>query len=455
MPNIIRKYALEILIEVNNSNARANDLIDQTMKKHGFPDQDRALLTELVYGSIRWQEKLDWVISQFVTPAKLRKTQPEIIEILRLGLYQLLHLDGIADYAAVSESVELAKKYGNKGSSGFVNAILRNVIRNKDKIKYSDINKDPIKHISVRYSHPEWMVQRWIDRYGIKQTIDICLANNTRPPLFIRTNMLKVSRQDLIESLENDGLSVSTSDRVPESIEVFNLNKSLAQLESYNKGLFQVQDESSMLIGHILDPKPDEIIIDVCSAPGGKSTHIAELMENKGKIMSFDINKDRLGMLNENCQRLGINIIETIVSDARNIGEHIKEKADRILIDAPCTGLGVLRRRVEARWRRTPEQIDEFAKLQYEILESVCQYVKPNGVLVYCTCTIEPEENERVVEKFLESHPEFQIQSISPFLPDIADRMNIVSAEGYLKTYPHIHNIDGFFAVRMIHINSA
>jgi 16S rRNA (cytosine967-C5)-methyltransferase len=267
--------------------------------------------------------------------------------------------------------------------------------------------------------------------------------------------MLKVSRQDLIESLENDGLSVSTSDRVPESIEVFNLNKSLAQLESYNKGLFQVQDESSMLIGHILDPKPDEIIIDVCSAPGGKSTHIAELMENKGKIMSFDINKDRLGMLNENCQRLGINIIETIVSDARNIGEHIKEKADRILIDAPCTGLGVLRRRVEARWRRTPEQIDEFAKLQYEILESVCQYVKPNGVLVYCTCTIEPEENERVVEKFLESHPEFQIQSISPFLPDIADRMNIVSAEGYLKTYPHIHNIDGFFAVRMIHINSA
>jgi 16S rRNA (cytosine967-C5)-methyltransferase len=454
-PKSTRKYALEILLDVDDGTARANDLIDQTIRKHGFTEQDRSFLTELVYGTIRWQGNLDWVMAQFITPAKLRKTQPEILEILRLGIYQLLHLKGVADYAAVSESVELAKKYGNQGASGFVNAILRNVIRNIDKIPYPDINKNAVKHIAVRYSHPEWMVKRWLDRYGVEQTIALCSANNFRPSLYMRTNTLKASRQQLIDSLEEDGVSASPSQHIPESVEVTELNFSLDKLSSYTQGLFQVQDESSMLIGHILDPKPGETVVDACAAPGGKSTHIAELMQNKGKVMSFDTDGRRLNMLNESSQRLGISIIETIEGDARNIGHNLKSEVDRILVDAPCTGLGVLRRRVEARWRRTPEQIMEFSELQYEMLEGVSNFVKTDGVLVYCTCTIEPEENQQVVEKFLETHPEFQLQSVLPFLPEVINLGDIVSKEGYLQTYPHLHNMDGIFAAKMIRINPA
>lgn len=448
----IRKYALEILFEVNYENARANELINQTIKKHDLMGQDRSFLTEIVYGTIRWQANLDWIVAQFITPAKLRKMQPEILEILRLGIYQLLHLKGIADYAAVNESVGLAKIYGNQGASGLVNAILRNIIRNADKIPYPDIKKNPAKYIAVRYSHPEWMVQRWVDRYGIEQTINICSANNLPPPIFLRTNTLKTTRQQLMESLEKDGVSALPSENLPESIKITDLNSSLETLSSYIQGLFQVQDESSMLVTHILDPKPDETIIDACSAPGGKSTHIAELMENKGKVMSFDIDSKRLDMLGDSSQRLGINIVEAIESDARNIDDFIKTGVDRILVDAPCTGLGVLRRRVEARWRRTPEQIQEFSKLQSEILDSICQYIKPDGILVYCTCTIEPEENEQVIEKFLDTHKEFQLQNISLFLPKSVD---FTSEEGYLRIYPHLHNMDGFFAARMKRISLA
>jgi 16S rRNA (cytosine967-C5)-methyltransferase len=208
-------------------------------------------------------------------------------------------------------------------------------------------------------------------------------------------------------------------------------------------------------MAYILDPKPDETIIDACSAPGGKSTHIAEMMQNKGKILSFDIDAQRLELLRENCGRLGIDIVERIIADARNIGEYINEKADRIIVDAPCSGLGVLRRRVEAKWRRTIEQILEFSELQDEILESVSDYVKPNGILVYCTCTIETGENQQVVGKFLKLHPEFQLESVLPFLPNGLKDNGIVSDEGYLQIYPHRQNMDGFFSARMRRVTTA
>jgi 16S rRNA (cytosine967-C5)-methyltransferase len=293
------------------------------------------------------------------------------------------------------------------------------------------------------------MVKRWLDRYGVEGTIQLCSANNLRPPLYIRTNTLKTSREELIESLKKDGVSTIASVNLSESIEITNLGSTIDRLSSYRNGLFQVQDESSMLIAHILDPKPGETVIDACSAPGGKSTHLAELMRNDGNIMSFDIDGQRLNLLKESCQRLGISIVQAIEADARQIDE--ETKADRILVDAPCSGLGVLRRRVEARWRRTPQQIQEFSQLQYNILNSVSSHVKNNGVLVYCTCTIEPEENQQVIEKFLKSHPEFHVQTAYAFLSDkLMQYDNIVTEEGYLQTYPHLHNMDGFFAVRMI-----
>jgi 16S rRNA (cytosine967-C5)-methyltransferase len=215
-----------------------------------------------------------------------------------------------------------------------------------------------------------------------------------------------------------------------------------------------VQDESSMLASCIVDPQPGETIIDTCAAPGGKSTHIAELMQNRGKIMAFDVDARRIPLVREACQRLGITIVEAIEADARHLDEHLSgEKADRVLVDVPCTGLGALRRCVETRWRRTPDQLEIFPQLQYAILASAARHVKPGGVLVYCTCTIEPEENQQVVARFLDAHPQFQVQNVLPFLPaELRERRggNMVSAEGYLQVYPHLHDMDGFFAARMI-----
>lgn len=449
MEKSIRQIALDILLETDAKNENAHDILNRTIQRKNLTEKDKAFLTDIVYGTIRWKGNLNYIVNQFIPPKKFKKLDPEILLTLYIGLYQIYYMDKVPDYAAVNESVEIAKKYGNSRASGLVNAVLRRAVRVKD-IKYPDLNIKPVEHISAKYSHPEWMVRRWLNRFGIEQTINLCIANNSRPPFFIRTNRLKVSRDQLLKSLEKEGISALPSDSIPESIEIKQLSKSIDSLESYKQGWFQVQDESSMLIAHILDPQEGETIIDACSAPGGKSTHIAEIMGNKGQILSFDIDTHRLGLLKENCSRLGIDIIKIINDDVRNIREYINEKVDRVLVDAPCSGLGVLRRRVEAKWRRTQEQILEFSKLQYEILDSVSKFVKHNGILVYCTCTIEPEENQQVIERFIENHSEFQLENVLPFLPEgIRQIKGIVSDKGFLQIYQHLHNMDGFFSVRM------
>jgi len=445
----IRQIALDILLETDAQNENAQDILNRTIQRKNLTEKDKAFLTDLVYGTIRWKGNLNYIVNQFIPPKKFKKLDPEILLTLYLGLYQIYYMDKVPDYAAVNESVEIAKKYGNLGAGGLVNAVLRRAIKVKD-IKYPDLNIKPVEHISAKYSHPEWIVRRWLNRFGIEQTINLCMVNNSRPPFFIRTNRLKVSRDQLLKSLEKEGISASPSVNIPESIEIKQLSKPLDSLESYKQGWFQVQDESSMLIAHILDPQEGETIIDACSAPGGKSTHIAEFMGNKGQILSFDIDTHRLKLLKENCLRLGIDIIKIINDDVRNIGKYISGKVDRILVDAPCSGLGVLRRRVEAKWRRTQKQILEFSKLQYEILDSISKVIKHNGILVYCTCTIEPEENHQVIERFIENHSEFQLESVLPFLPEgIRQIKDIVSDEGFLQIYQHLHNMDGFFSVRM------
>jgi len=406
------------------------------------------------------------VIGQFVQPGRLKKLQPEVIEILRLGLYQLLFLNRVPDHAAVNESVELAKERGYEGAPGLVNAVLRRAARSRGAIPYPDIRLEPVRHIAARYSHPEWLVKRWIERYGVDETAQLCSANNLRAPLYIRTNFLNTSRDQLIWALEEEGAAAAASCNLPESIKLLSLPSTVNELPSHKRGWFQVQDESSMLASHILDPQPGETIIDVCAAPGGKSTHIAELMQNRGKIRAFDIDARRLPLVSEACRRLGITIVEAIEADARKLDEYLSgEKADRVLVDAPCTGLGVLRRRAEARWRRTPDQLEIFPRLQYAILASAARHVKPGGILVYCTCTIEPEENQQVVARFLDAHPQFQIEippldyallESSPLFQRgvrgdfTAAVQNLVSAEGYMQTYPHLHDMDGFFAARMV-----
>ena len=443
-----RELALQILSRLNTERGRARDILNTTIHDQSLVDPDKSFLTKLVYGTIRWRGNLDWIIGQFVNSKNLKKLQPEIADILRLGLYQLLFLDSVPDHAAVNEAVELAKRYGNKGAAGLVNAVLRRVIRSRGTIVYPDIQTEPVKHIAARHSHPEWLVKRWMDRFGVDETVQLCSANNLRAPLYIRTNPLKISREELMQSLHEEGAEVTTGHNLPESVKIMELPMSVDELASYKRGWFQVQDESSMLASHILDPQPGETVMDVCAAPGGKTTHMAELMQNSGKVWAFDVDERRISLISESCQRLGITIVETAEADARNFDEY--GKADRVLVDAPCTGLGVLRRRLEARWRRTPDELKTFPERQYEILASAARHVRPGGVLVYCTCTTEPEENQQVVARFLENHPRFQVEIVSPFLPAELQAEGLVSSEGYMQTYPHRHGIDGFFAARML-----
>jgi 16S rRNA (cytosine967-C5)-methyltransferase len=444
-----RKLALQVLSQLNTGKGRARDILNKSIRENKPSKQDKSFLTELVYGTIRWRGNLDWIISQFVPPRKLSKLRPEVVNILRLGLYQLFFLNSVPDHAAVNESVEIAKKYG--GIFRLVNAVLRRAARNRKNISYPDIHSEPVSHVSSKYSYPEWLVNRWIDRFGTQETIQLCLANNQRAPFYIRTNILKTSRDQLIISLEKEGTQVKKSEKLPESLEIMELSLPIYELSSYKQGWFQVQDESSMLASRILDPQSGETIIDACAAPGGKTTHIAELMGNWGKIYAFDESARRLPLILESCRRLGVTIVEAKKADARRLDEHLQgEKAHRVIADVPCSGLGVLRRRVEARWRRTPEQLREFPQLQYEILASVSRHVKSGGILVYCTCTIEPEENQQVVEQFLKKHPQFRLQSVKPFLPEHLQKAEkLILKEGYMQTYPHLHHMDGFFVARM------
>lgn len=446
-----RELALQILTRLDTGHGRARDILNETIRDQGLVDPDKSFLTELVYGTIRWRGNLDWVLKQFIHPKKLKKLKPRAVVILRIGLYQLLFLNSIPEYAAVNEAVEMAKKNGYERLSGLVNAVLRKAAQSKETIPYPDIHADPVGHISARYSHPKWLVRRWIERYGVDETIRLCSANNLHAPLYIRTNILKTNRDQLIHELEEEGVEAVPGRSLSESIKIVNLPSSIDQLFSYQKGLFQVQDESSMLASHILNPQPGETIIDACAAPGGKTTHIAELMHNRGKIWAFDTDNRRLPLLAESCQRLGITIVEPVVADARNLDNYLSGKiADRVIVDAPCTGTGVMRRHLETRWRRNPEELKTFPELQYAILAGAARYVKPGGVLVYCTCSIEPEENQQVVERFLNEHPQFKIPPLQKEGNLPAVLQDSLTTEGYMQTYPHLHEMDGFFAVRMI-----
>lgn len=448
----VRELALKILLKLNDGRSHSQQLIDKAIESSKLNELDKALLTELVYGTIRWRGKLDWVIASLISPKKLDKFQLEIIEILRLGLYQLMFLDKVPAYAVVNESVKLSKSYGNIGASGLVNAVLRRAIRDGSKIKYPDMTSDPCRYIAVQYSHPPWMVERWLKRYGFDDTVRMCETNNTIPPLNLRVNTLRTTADELCERLEKEGLRVAKSETLPVSLNVKQLSNPLRKLQSYKDGLFTVQDEASMLVSYVIDPKPGELIIDACSAPGTKSTHLAEFMRNEGKVIAIDIDASRLEYVRENCLRLGIKIVDIVQADSRHLENYLPLDhqfiADRILVDAPCSGLGVLRRRAEIKWRRTPEQIIEFSRIQLDILKSVSNYLKPGGVLVYSTCTIEPEENQEVIRSFLSYCSDFTLESVAQFLP--SKFAPHVSPEGYIQTYPHLHGTDGFFIARLV-----
>jgi 16S rRNA (cytosine967-C5)-methyltransferase len=327
--------------------------------------------------------------------------------------------------------------------------VLRTLVRQREDLSWPDAQEDPVKYIAARHSHPEWIVERWLQRWGFEETEALCKANNLAPAVTIRTNRLRVNRESLEFRLRQEGIESQPGRYGLDSLLLTN-PPAIRSLESFQKGLFTVQDESSMLIAPILDPRGGQIIVDTCSAPGGKTTHIAEIMQNSGRIYAVDIHAGKLDMLIRSCERLGITNVIPLVQDASiPFAEIPLHSADRVLVDAPCSGLGVLRRRADARWRKSPEQIRLLSELQQRILVNAASLVKPGGVLVYSTCSTEPEENSRQVEAFVRKRPEFKLDSLIPFLP--AGLHNEPDAEaGMLQMLPHRHGTDGFFAARLI-----
>lgn len=439
-----RETALKILNEVTDQNAYSNLSINKNIDKT-TTDQDAALIREIVYGVLENKIYIDYVIRSF-SSVRLKKISSIVMNILRIGIYQMLFMDRIPDSASVNESVKLAKKHTHKGSQGFVNGLLRNVSRNKENIEFPDKEKDRVKYLSVKYSHPEWMIERWIEDFGFSFTEELVEANNKKPKLNIRTNTLKIDRDSLMEKLKQRDLICEKTRYSNDGIIVMN-PVNIIMTQEFKDGLFQIQDESSMLVSQIINPEENSFILDVCSAPGGKTTHLAQKMNNKGKIIARDIHDHKLILINENSERLGIDIIHTEIYDATKLDESLIQKVDYCLVDAPCSGLGLIRRKPDIKWNKTESDIEGIKELQYKILETSSKYVKTGGTLIYSTCTIEKDENINLLNRFLETHSEFELDDFKSLIDNSGE---IVKNLGYLELFPNINNTDGFFIAKMI-----
>ncbi|MDS1029861.1 16S rRNA (cytosine(967)-C(5))-methyltransferase RsmB [Bacillota bacterium LX-D] len=445
-----REVALKVLYQIEVEDAYANLALSHYLGQLKLSTLERGLATELVYGVTRSRNTLDWILSQFITSG-LKKLTPWIRNILRLGVYQLFYLKKIPESAAVNESVNLAKKYGHAGTVKLVNGVLRNLIRKKANIEFPSLADDPVGHISLKYSHPAWLIEKWLKEFGEKETMELCQANNQPSANSIRTNTLKTTPESLKEQLELQDIKVDQSRFVPEGLLISNFSN-LENLEGFKNGLFLMQDESSMLVSYLLQPKPGSFLIDSCAAPGTKTTHLAQMAKDDCQIIACDVHEHKLELIAQNCQRLGLKSIKPNLLDARKIGQVYQGQADYILVDAPCSGLGVLRRRPDARWKKNPKQIKELSILQLEILKGVCGALKQGGVLVYSTCSISPEENIEVIKKFLHLHQEFKLDSIRNLLPFELTRDEDISLaeKGCMQFLPHVHGTDGFFMARMV-----
>jgi 16S rRNA (cytosine967-C5)-methyltransferase len=432
-----RERALIILHGIERGGF-VDPLLEDARKEFGVLDS--AFILELVYGVLRNRSLLDWTLDRF-SEKPIARTDAWTRNILRIAAYQLIHLDRVPVSAAVNTATELAKGHGKK--SGYVNGLLRTFERNKTALPLPPA-ENPLSRLSVLYSHPAWLVRRWIERLGMQTAEEVLRNNNRHAPLIVRTNALKGKRGDLLSLLQNQGAVVRESPYSPAGIEILS-SPGIAVLPAYKDGWFMIQDEAAQLVGMMLSPQEGETVLDACAAPGGKATHLAELMGDQGSVVALESDKKRMVKIRENSSRLGIKIIRLVLGDAAAYKEGTY---DRVLIDAPCSGLGVLRRHPDGRWTKTEKSISERASLQKRILVNCAKLVKPGGVLVYATCTTEPEENETVVTAFLAEHLEFALDDARPYLPGAA--APLVGPDGFFRTFPDAPAMDGFFGARLV-----
>lgn len=438
-----RGAAVEILNRIDQQGAHAEPLLDALLSGTEIRNpQDRGLLTELVYGTLRMRGRLDWIIARHYR-GDFSTLEIPVRNILRTGIYQLFFTDRIPAFAAVNEAVGVAKK-SCPAAAGLVNAILRNVLRGKERIAWPEMAKDPGRAIAVLHSHPRWLVERWLDRYGIDETIAVCRANNGIPPLAVRVNGLKTSRKKAVAALAGEGITAEATRFSQDGIILTTPVAGLRETAAFRDGLIRVQDEASQFVARLCAPQPGERVLDLCAGAGGKTLHLAALMKNRGKITAVDLHPDKLRLLVAEAGRLGVTIVETHPGDATGTLDAFRGAFDRVLLDAPCSGFGTLRRNPEIRWRIAPADLEKCRQIQRRLLRSAALCVKPDGRLAYTTCTVTPEENENVVADFLAGYPAFTRISPEGIPPELID------ADGFFRTFPHRHGTDGFFGAVFI-----
>ncbi|MBW4664326.1 MAG: 16S rRNA (cytosine(967)-C(5))-methyltransferase [Chroococcus sp. CMT-3BRIN-NPC107] len=437
-----RQSAFTALSAVHKG-AYADVALERVLSKNNLSPNNRRLVTELVYGSVRQMRLLDTLIDQLASK-KADKQPPLLRTILHLGLYQLRYLSHIPPSAAVNTTVELAKKNGLSGLTGFVNGVLRQYLRIADtEIEPLKLPEHPVARLGILYSYPDWIIEVWLAQFGTATEL-LCQWFNQPPTLDLRVNLLLSSLEKVESALQSAGIEVRRVPHVPQALRITGSTGAIQNLPGFNDGWWTVQDSSAQLVSHLLAPQAGEFIVDACAAPGGKTTHIAELMGDKGTIWACDRTASRLQKLQENTKRLQLHSIQIQVGDSRHLNQFIN-KCDRLLLDVPCSGLGTLNRHADARWRQTPETIQELSLLQSELIAQAALLVKPGGVMVYATCTLHPQENESIIETFLKQNTNWEIE------PPALDSPCFTFAKppSWIKVLPYQDLMDGFFMVRL------
>jgi 16S rRNA (cytosine967-C5)-methyltransferase len=434
-----REIALNILYDVEVKGAFADTAVSSSAGDLRLSSVDRRFIQELVFGTTKMRRRLDFVLEQFLE-RKAEDLTPWIRNVLRMGIYQIDFLQKVPPSAAVNESVKLAKRFGHKGTVALVNAVLRNYLRDKGRVSFPSRETNPVQNIALFYSFPDWMVEEWMILFGEEDTVRLCEEFNRKPHISCRLNSLKTDPDRLEQELEATVVKFKMG-RYLDNYITLESRIDLDRFAPLREGLVYIQDESAGLPVKLLDPQPGERLLDLCAAPGGKATHMAELMRDQGLIVAVDLGFGKLKTLSENCRRLEARSVIPCCGDARNFSCH---PLDRVLVDAPCTALGTLGGNPDARWRKQKEDPARLHALQTEILLNAAGLVKRGGVLVYSTCTLTAEENEQVIEEFLVRHPDFRLADASDFVPS-----DVVDDRGMIRTLPHVHKIDGAFACRM------
>ena len=438
MNKTAREQIVDLLMTIEKEQTYAQLLLKEQLQNYEM--KDKAFITEVVYGTLKYQIKLDYILNQF-SKTPVRKMKPFIRNLMRMSVYQLFFLDKVPSSAVINEAVKLAKKRKFVTLAGFVNGLLRNIDRAKETIIYPSAEKEPASYLSIYYAFPEWMIKNWLKTYSFAETEEMVKALNARARVCIRVNHLKAEEAELIALLKAEGVAVQKGKLLEEALYIQKVNE-LQKMPSFKEGKWTVQDESAMLVAHVMDPKPGQHILDMCSAPGGKSMHMADLMQNEGEIISCDLHTHKMELINKQAERLGISIVKPTLQDGTCFNEAFNEAFDAVLLDAPCSGLGILKRKPDMRHHRQESDMEDIAAIQRALIDQAVKYVKKGGRLVYSTCTISRAENEEMVKYIQEKHG-FNLNTIKPYIPK--HLQNAIKEEGMIQILPQMVDTDGFF----------